>query len=101
VERCLVLSARRYSFDDAAGKHVEGAMLTYLTGVPEREADRRGCEPMTAPVPGEVYSELGALPAVCDLEFRQRPGPKGRPTLTITSVGRVQPVDLLAAMNGA
>jgi hypothetical protein len=92
MERCLVLCARSYSFDDASGKHIEGANLTYLSGDVETGADRRGMEPLTVSAPVEVLAGLVQLPALCELEFRMRPGSKGRPTLSLTSLKVVQSV---------
>jgi len=93
MERCLVLAARAYSFTDAAGKAVEGATLTYVGGTAEAEAGRRGLEPMTVTVSQGLVATLGSLPAVCDLEFRMRPGPKGRPQLSLVSATVLKPVD--------
>ena len=91
MERCLVLSARRYSFRDDAGKQVEGVTLQYLTGFEADDPDRRGMEPLTITGSLSLYSELRDLPGVYDLDFKQRPGPKGRPTLQVTGLRFVAP----------
>ena len=95
MERNLVLCARSYSFTDKdSGKLVEGASLSYLTGDVESDAERRGMEPLTVAAPKDVLASLGALPALCDMEFKSRPGPKGRPQLVLANIQAVQPVEL-------
>ncbi len=82
--RCLVLAARRYSFKDSeTGALVEGAKLHYLTldGEQDGDTDQRGEIPFEVSIPRHVYEELGEVPAFYDVDFRQRPGRGGRPTL--------------------
>lgn len=86
MERCLVLCARRYSFKDDGGRQVDGVTLSYLTGDREEGADRRGMEPLTISGDSRLYPELQELPGVYDLDFKQRPGKNGRPTLQVTSL---------------
>ena len=86
MERCLVLCARRYSFKDEGGRQVDGVTLSYLTGDREDGSDRRGMEPLTISGDQRLYSELQELPGVYELDFKQRPGKNGRPTLQVASV---------------
>jgi hypothetical protein len=95
METCLVLSARRYDFKDDAGKHVEGVTVTYLTAFCETEGDTRGCQPLSTSAPSSLWPQLERLPAYCDLDFKQRPGPKGKPTLQLVGVKFVESVDLV------
>lgn len=82
MERCIVLTARRYDFKDAeSGRRIEGVTLTYLTGEPELQEDYRGQAVMSIPAPSDLWHQLRAIPGVYAIDFRQRPGPKGRPTL--------------------
>jgi hypothetical protein len=82
MERCIVLTARRYDFKDAdTGRRVEGVTLTYLTGDAEAQPDYRGQAVMQIPAPSEIWHQLAAIPGVYAIDFKQRPGPKGRPTL--------------------
>jgi hypothetical protein len=82
MERCIVLTARRYDFKDAeTGRRVEGVTLSYMTGDPEAQPDYRGQAVMSIPAPSEIWHQLQAIPGVYGIDFRQRPGPKGRPTL--------------------
>lgn len=86
--RCLVLGARRYSFRDDDGARVEGATLHYLTldGESATDGDQRGEIPLQVSAPLAVFSDLAELPGYYDVDFRQRPGPRGRPTLQATGV---------------
>lgn len=82
MDRCIVMTARRYDFNDqATGRRVEGVTLTYVTGDIEQQPDYRGYPVLQISAPMGVWPELRALPGVYAVEFRQRPGPKGRPTL--------------------
>jgi hypothetical protein len=94
MERCILLTARRYDFKDAeTGRRVEGVTLTYLTGDPEAQADYRGQAVMSIPAPSELWHQLQAIPGVYAIDFRQRPGPKGRPTLQATGAEFLSEVD--------
>lgn len=85
MERCIVLCARRYSFKDDGGKQVDGTTLSYLTGDKENGADRKGLEPLTISGDQRLFLDLQELPGVYELDFKQRPGKNGRPTLQVTS----------------
>ncbi len=87
--RCLVLGARRYDFKDDAGARVEGVTLHYLTLDGEQDGttgDQRGEIPMQVSAPVGVYQDLTRVPAFYDVDFRQRPGRGGRPTLQATGL---------------
>ena len=78
---CLVLGARRYDFKDDDGAPVKGVTLYYLTGDAEAEENQVGEIPMQVSAPLAVFHQLDQLPAVYDVQFKQRPGRGGRPTL--------------------
>ncbi len=87
METCVLLSARRYDFKDDAGKQVDGVTLTYIIpGNAETEGDTRGVQPLSVSAPLAIWAELAELPGVYDLDFKQRPGPKGKPTLQLTGL---------------
>jgi hypothetical protein len=86
METCVLLAARSYDFTDDTGKNVKGVTLTYLTGDVEVSGERRGAFPMTINAPSEIATSLSTLPGVYDLDFKQRPGPKGRPVLQVVGV---------------
>lgn len=87
MERCIVMTARRYDFkDEGTGRRVEGVTLTYVTGDVEEQQDYRGRAVMSISAPGELWDKLKALPGVYAVDFKQRPGPKGRPTLQAVGV---------------
>lgn len=82
----LVLNAKRYSFSNDDGEKVEGTTLQYLEpGELVAEENRRGAEVLTITAPVDFFDQLSTLPGLYDLNFRQRPGKNGRPTLTVTS----------------
>lgn len=86
MQTCVLLSARRYDFAGSDGNQVVGMTLTYLTGDVEESADNRGAAPMSITAPLALYSELGPLPGLYDMDFRQRPGKGGKPTLQCVGV---------------
>ena len=93
MERCIVLTARRYDFKDDEGKRIEGVTLTYLTGDAESQPDYRGRAVMSVPAPMEMWHQLTAIPGVYGIDFRQRPGPKGRPVLTAVGADFIADAD--------
>jgi hypothetical protein len=95
METCVLLSARRYDFKDDTGKQVDGVTLTYITENVETDGDTRGCQPMSVTGTTALWSNLGEVPGVYDLDFKQRPGPKGKPTLQLVGVKFVGSVELM------
>lgn len=92
MERVLVLAARRYDFTGKDGNHVEGVQVSYVTDEQVQETDNRGCPLFQVTAPVSIWPDLPTMPAFYDVEFRQRPGLKGKPTLQITSASYVLPV---------
>lgn len=93
--KCLVLGARRYSFKDSeSGALVEGAKLHYLTldGEQDGDTDQKGELPFEVSIPLPVYEDLTGVPAFYEVDFRQRPGRGGRPTLQAVGVSHLGPV---------
>ncbi len=85
--RCLVLGIRRYGFkDDGSGERVEGSKISYLTLDAEDEEDSRGEIPLEVSAPRSLFEKFDELPAFYDLDFRQRPGRGGKPTLQIAGL---------------
>jgi len=82
------LGARRYSFKDDDGQRVEGATLHYLTldGSQDGTTDEVGEIPLAVSAPHSVFAQLTEVPAYYDVDFRQRPGRGGRPTLQAAGV---------------
>ncbi len=97
--RCLVLGARRYSFRDDGGARVEGATLHYLTldGDQVGDDDQVGEIPMQVSTPLAVFQDVARVPAFYDVDFRQRPGRGGRPTLQAAGVSYSGPASLGAS----
>jgi hypothetical protein len=95
MDRCLILTARRYDFkDEATGRQVAGVTLTYLTGDQETEPGRIGQVPLSISAPIGVWNDLGACPGFYDVDFRQRPGKGGKPTLQAVGVSFISAIDL-------
>jgi hypothetical protein len=86
MQECLILAVRRYDFKDDGGRRVEGVTLTYLTGDVDHDANRRGQVPLSIGAPVDIWHELQAVPGVYGIDFRQRPGKGGRPTLQAIGV---------------
>lgn len=90
------MGARRYSFRDDDGARVEGAKLHYLTldGAPDGDIDEKGEIPFEVSAPLAVFDQLGEVPAFYEVDFRQRPGRGGRPTLQAARVSYEAPSPL-------
>ncbi len=74
MDRCIVMTARRYDFkDEATGRRIEGVTLTYVTGDVEDQQDYRGRAVMSIPAPADVWHDLQALPGVYAVDFKQPP----------------------------
>jgi hypothetical protein len=98
MEKCLVLSARKYDFKDDAGKQIEGVTVTYLTPDVQGEGDTRGCQPLSISALPTIWPQLESLPGLYEMDFKQRPGPKGKPTLTLVSAQFVESFELFDAL---
>lgn len=93
METCVLLSARRYEFtDEKTGRPVEGVSLTYLTGEVEKTDDQRGMFPLSITAPVESFAALQVVPGIYDMDFKQRPGKGGKPTLQCVSLRFKRPV---------
>lgn len=92
MENVLLLAIRHYDFEGSNGRRVQGVQLTYITDDVQTEGNTRGSLPMTVSAPMEVLSQVGALPAYYALDFKQRPGPKGKPTLNAVKASFVAPL---------
>lgn len=91
MEQCLILSARRYDFTDDEKVRHEGVTITYLTGEVQADDTTRGVVPMSVSLPLTLWPSVQQLPGFYEMDFRQRPGKNGRPTLTLTGVRFLQP----------
>lgn len=99
METCLVLYARSYDFKGADGGQVTGCSVTYLTADVENTPNSRGCQPLTVTAPSSLAAQFQELPGYYDLDFKQRPGPKGKPTLQLTAVSFVHRWEALNALS--
>jgi hypothetical protein len=101
LERCVIISGRRYDFADDAGKQVSGVTVEYMTGDAQADEQQRGFPVLKINAAPELWPTLTAMPGVYDVDFKQRPGAKGRPTLQIVSVKLVSPLDFGKMLNSA
>ena len=86
MDTCVLLSARSYDFKDDQGRSVQGVTLSYLTGDVETTGDRRGVFAMSINAQPEIFAQLGPVPGIYDMDFKQRPGPKGKPVLQVVGL---------------
>lgn len=100
METTILLSARRYDFKDEKDKTVQGVTLQYLTGDAESTETERGCSVFTITAPFDVWLTLKNVPGVYDLDFKQRPGKGGRPTLQCVAANFKAPFDALTKKSG-
>lgn len=102
MSKALVLSVRRYDFtDEKDGRQLTGVTVEYLD--PESEltspGDRRGLPVFTVGGSVDLDKEFSAVPGVYDLDFRMKPGLKGRPTLQLSGAHLVQGVKCAEIVN--
>lgn len=100
MEKCVILSARAYDFEDARNQHIKGVSLTYLTGDSEDSDQRRGVFPMTVSATSDVFRSITALPGVYELDFKQRPGRQGKPSLAVVGARLCTPLTSLLQVIG-
>ena len=91
----LVLSAKKYDFENKEGKRISGVKLSYVSKISVREGEF-GNPPLIVNCSNDVLDEkiVSNLPAVCDLEFEQVVGRNNKPELVLVGSELVAPVDL-------
>lgn len=94
METVLILGARRYDFTGKDGGHVEGVQVNYITDDKVSEPNQRGCSPFSVSAPLTIWTDLVELPGMYRVDFRQRPGLKGKPTLQLVSASFASSVKL-------
>ena len=99
--QCLVLGARRYDFKDDGGGRVEGVTLHYLTGDQDGGQDQKGTIPLQVSAPPSVFHQLQEVPGRYEVDFRQRPGRGGRPTLMASGLSYLGGVSFGINENGS
>jgi hypothetical protein len=95
------LGARRYDFKDDDGARIEGVTLHYLTSDQDGGEDQKGTIPLQVSAPPSTFHQLEVLPGRYDVDFRQRPGRGGKPTLTASGVDYLGPISLGDPENGS
>ncbi len=84
--RCLVLGARPYDFKDDDGSRVEGVTLHYITSDRDPNAQSVGHVPLNVSAAVKFFHLLEGCPGLYDIEFGQRPGRGGRPSVTVVGM---------------
>jgi hypothetical protein len=97
--KCLVLGARRYSFEDE-GRTVEGVSVHYLDEDFEPNTEEKGQLPFKISAPLSVFDQLNQLPGVYEVDIRRRPGRGGRPSDQVVGVSYLGPA-FAGAPNGS
>lgn len=95
------MGARRYSFDGEGGGKVEGVTLHYLTDDQEVGQDQKGTIPLQVSAPPSVFHQLQAVPGSYEVDFRQRPGRGGKPTITVAGVDYLGGISFGGSENGS
>jgi len=99
LDRYLVLAASEWRMvDEKSGEISEGCSVFYVDTDDSTEGNREGQvgnKPLKITGPkGLTRPSLLVLPAVVEMSFKQKPGKDGKPTLQLTKVGKVFPIDL-------
>ncbi len=100
MEKCVILSARAYDFEDARNQQIKGVSLIYITGDCENTEQRRGVFPMTVSGTSEVFRSITSVPGVYELDFKQRPGRYGKPALVVVGAKLCAPLTPLLQVIG-
>lgn len=92
---CLVISAKKYSFEDEKTHEVKsGLHVQYLDPIMREDSvTQKGDLPLKVPALEICFDQLTKLPAYYDLDFRQRPDGKGKPVLTLANAKFISSVD--------
>ena len=96
MARCVLLSARRFSFEGEKDKRqVEGVTITYLEpGMAETGPERRGTAPLSVSAGPELWHKVAELPGVYECDFRKRPGKGGKAVEQLHDVTFIEAVNI-------
>ena len=89
----VVLHVRPYDFEAEDGRRLQGSTVTYLDLAMKGEEPERGYAPLNLSVEPQVDRQLTAVPGLYDLDFRQRRGKNGKPTLVLAGARLVSAVE--------
>ena len=102
--RCVILSARRYSFTDAASdRDVNGFIVDYVDPEPPATSEpaKKGLYVLQVTTQKlELWDKLTVLPGLYHVDFAMRPGKNNRPTLSLTDLEFVESVKIDGSGNG-
>lgn len=90
--KCLVLSAKPYSFESKDGRKIEGCKVSYINKKPKEH----GHDPLIVNINNSDSIELikGNVPGLFDLEFEQVVGKNNKPEIVLSDLEPISPIDL-------
>lgn len=81
----FVLHVQRYDFQDRSGQFIRGISVIYLDQ-PFRDNNSKGWAPLKVTADSSLWGAFGAIPGRYEMDFRQKPDAKGKPTLALVAV---------------
>lgn len=91
----MILSARRYEFDDEKSRRIEGTTVTYLADECSDDPMLKGMLPLTITAPVSVFHQLEALPGVYEIDLKMRPGKGGKAAISLVAARFCEPLPVL------
>jgi len=86
MEEYLVLGYKSYDFDNKEGERIAGNNVYYLDlMMADYDANVKGSIPLNTSCTPLVKEQLKVLPGFYKLDFRQKPGAKGKATLVLAN----------------
>ena len=89
----VVLHVRPYDFEAEDGRRLRGATVTYLDLAMKGSDPECGYAPLNLSVEPDVDRQFSAVPGLYDLDFRQRRGKNGKPTLVLAGARLVSAIE--------
>jgi len=94
----LLLSSKPYDFDNSKGEHIQGVKIAYINRKPSSRDKEYGFPPLIATCSFDMVKgkRLEEAPAIFDMEFEQVVGKNNAPTLFLTDLEFIAPVDIIS-----
>lgn len=92
----LVLSAKKYDFENKSGERVQGVKLSYVNKKSTVRKYEYGNPPLIVNCSNGLIDDkiISNLPAICELDFEQVVGKNNKPELVLVGSEFVANVDL-------
>lgn len=91
--KCLVLSAKPYSFESKEGKKIEGCKVSYIT----KKCKEHGHDPLILNINNnkEAVNQItGNVPGIFELDFYQVAGKNNKPEIVLDDLEFIAPIDI-------